>query len=485
MKTSGRFIASFTLLLAMASAALVLAGCVSTAGIAPTARTIDATALSQDTAPAVDVSDTWWKAFGDARLDELVDRALASNPNLAIARVRIERASAFADAAEAARLPRVDAGLDITREHYSAQGAYPPALAGSTKNSGSLLLTGSWELDAFGRQRAALDAAIGSKRAADADYQAARVLLASNIVRQYVQLARLDDQRDVLQRSLAQREEILGLIRQRVAQGLDTTVELRQGEGAVPEIRAAIEAVDEQRELARHVLSALTAQAPNALSGWTPRLAKVSAVPLPAAIPADLLGRRADIAAARWRVEASTHDLQSAKAQFYPSINLLAFAGFSSIGLGNLLEAGSRQYGIGPAVRLPIFDAGRLRANYKGKAADVDGAVETYNAAVLEALRETADALSSVQSIERQQREQAQALASAESAYELARQRYRAGLGSYLSVLSAETNVLTQRRADNDLKARALDAQALLARALGGGYLQADARVASRADRAV
>jgi NodT family efflux transporter outer membrane factor (OMF) lipoprotein len=304
-------------------------------------------------------------------------------------------------------------------------------------------------------------------------------------VRQYVQLARLDDQRDVLQRSLAQREEILGLIRQRVAQGLDTTVELRQGEGAVPEIRAAIEAVDEQRELARHVLSALTAQEPNALSGWTPRLAKVSAVPLPAAIPADLLGRRADIAAARWRVEASTHDLQSAKAQFYPSINLLAFAGFSSIGLGNLLEAGSRQYGIGPAVRLPIFDAGRLRANYKGKAADVDNAVETYNAAVLEALREAADALSSVQSIERQQREQAQALASAESAYELARQRYRAGLGSYLSVLSAETNVLTQRRADNDLKARALDAQALLARALGGGYLQADARVASRADRAV
>jgi len=477
---SARFLASFTLVLAVVSAAVTLAGCVSTGGIAPQARAIDVATLTQDHAPAVAVADTWWTAFGDPRLDELVDRGLASNPNLATVRLRIERANAFADAAEAARLPRVDAGLDITRERYSAQGAYPPVLSGSTKNTGSLLLSGSWELDAFGRQRSALEAAVGSKRAAEADYQEARVVLASNIVRQYVQLARLVDQREVLARSLAQREEILGLIQKRVAGGLDTAVELRQGEGAVPEIRAAIEAIDEQRELARHVLSALTGQGPQALDGWTPRLAKVALVELPGAVPADLLGRRADISAARWRVEASTHDLQSARAQFYPSINLLAFAGFTSVGLDNLLEAGSRQYGIGPAVRLPIFDAGRLRANYKGKAADVDSAVEAYNAAVLEALRETADALSSVRSVERQQREQALALASAERAYELASERYRGGLGSYLSVLTAETNVLTQRKADNDLKARALDTQVLLARALGGGYVQAETTASRR-----
>jgi NodT family efflux transporter outer membrane factor (OMF) lipoprotein len=470
MKSTGPFITSFTLFVAVASAALLLVGCASPAGIAPQARTVDAATLVRDSAPSVDLGDTWWKAFGDTRLDELVDRGLASNPSLATVRVRIERAGALAEAADAARRPRVDAGLDITRERYSAQAAFPPALAGSTRNSGSLLATGSWELDVFGRQRSVLDAAIGSQRAAEADYQAARVLLASNIVRQYVHLARLDDQREVLARSLAQREEILGLIRQRVAGGLDTTVELRQGEGAVPEIRAAIEAIDEQRALASHMLCALAGLGPDALNDWTPRLAKVTLVALPRAIPVDLLGRRADIAAARWRVEAATHDLQAARAQFYPSVNLLAFAGFSSIGLDRLVEAGSRQYGVGAAVHLPIFDAGRLRANYKGKAADVDGVVQAYNAAVLDALREAADTLASVQSIERQQREQALALASAQSAYDLALQRYRAGLGSYLSVLTAETNVLAQRRADNDLKARALDAQAQLARALGGGY---------------
>jgi NodT family efflux transporter outer membrane factor (OMF) lipoprotein len=485
MKPSGPFITSFTFLLAVASAATILVGCASPGGIAPTARPVDAAALMRDAAPAVDVSDSWWKAFADSRLDELVERGLASNPSLASVRLRIERAGALVDAADAGRLPRVDAGLDITREHYSANGALPPALAGSIRNSGSLLLTGSWELDIFGRQRAALDAAIGTRRAAEADYQAARVLLASNIVRQYVQLARLHGQRDVLQRSLAQRDEILALTRQRVAGGLDTAVELRQAEGAVPELRAAIEAIDEQSALSRHLLSVLSGQGPEALNDWTPQLAKVGLVPLPGAIPADLLGRRADISAARWRVEAATNDLQAARAQFYPSINLLAFAGFSSIGLDNLLQAGSRQYGVGPAVRLPIFDAGRLRANYKGKAADVDSVVEAYNAVVLDALREAADALSSVQSVERQQREQASALASAETAYDLAQQRHRAGLATYLTVLTAETNVLAQRRADSDLKARALDTQAVLARALGGGFVQTDSPIAQRTAGAV
>ena len=483
MKASGRLITSLTLVLAITSAAVMLGGCASPGGITPTARTIDAASLAQDTAPAVDVVDTWWKAFGDPRLDELVDRGLASNPSLATVRLRIVRAGAVADTADAARLPRVDAGLDVTREHYTAQGAFPSPLAGAIRNSGSLLVTGSWELDAFGRQRSVLDAAVGSQRAAEGDYQAARVLLSSNIVRQYVQLARLDDQREVLARSLAQREEILGLTRQRVAAGLDTTVELRQGEGAVPEIRAAIGAVDEQRALARHMLSALSGQGPDALKDWAPRLAKVALVPLPGALPADLLGRRADVTAARWRVEATTRDLHSARAQFYPSVNLLAFAGFSSIGLGQLVEAGSRQYGFGPALRLPLFDAGRLRANYKGKAADVDSAVEAYNGAVIDALHEAADALTSVQSIEGQLREQALALASAESAYELALQRYRAGLGSYLTVLTAETNVLAQRKTDNDLKARALDSQALLARALGGGYVETRAPTAVRTSK--
>jgi len=465
---------------AIAAAALgfaaVLAGCVSSAGIAPKTQPLDLQTLVPVAAHPVDVSDRWWQAYGDPALDALVVRGLADNPDLAAVRARVERAAAQVDASDAQRKPRVDGGAEVTRERFTDHGLVPPPYAGTSRSDGDLALTGSWEIDVFGRERALLDAAIGSQRAADADLQAARVLLASRIVREYVLLAQRVDRRAVLERTLAQRQQILDLVRERVAAGLDTTVELRQGEGAVPEIRVALDEADEQIEISRHALAALTSQGPDALHGLAPRLGQVEAVPLPDDIPADLLGRRADVVAARWRVEAATHDLKAARAAFYPSVNLTAFAGFSAIGLSQLLEAGSRQIGIAPAVSLPIFDAGRLRAQYRGKATDVDSAVDAYDTAVLEALRETADALSTVRHVEVQRQQQAQALDRAERAYDLAQQRYGAGLGTYLTVLSAETNVLAQRQNDNDLKAKALDAQAQLARALGGGYVAPDAR---------
>ena len=176
------------------------------------------------------------------------------------------------------------------------------------------------------------------------------------------------------------------------------------------------------------------------------------------------------MAAARWRVEAAGDDIRNAKAQFYPIVNLVAFAGLSAIGLGRVLESGSQQWGVGPAIRLPIFDAGRLRANLRGKTADYAAAGESYNDAGLGAVRDTADQLASGQSIERQQAEQRQAQTAAEGAYDIALQRYRAGLGTYLHVLTAETAVLNQRRLAVDLAARRLDTNVALVRALGGGY---------------
>jgi NodT family efflux transporter outer membrane factor (OMF) lipoprotein len=187
-------------------------------------------------------------------------------------------------------------------------------------------------------------------------------------------------------------------------------------------------------------------------------------------IPADLLGRRADIAAARWRVEAATSDVKNAKTLFYPNVNLTAFAGFQSLGFGKLLKSGSEQWGVGPAISLPIFEGGKLRANLRGKSADLDVAIESYNAAVIDAVRDAADQVASAQSITRQQTEQRAAQTAAEGAYDIAVQRYRAGLGNYLNVLTAETAVLAQRRLAVDLAARALDTQVALARALGGGW---------------
>jgi NodT family efflux transporter outer membrane factor (OMF) lipoprotein len=454
------------------SIVLTLTGCASSAGIAPTAQVSAPAAAGLDasvTTPVV--AADWWRAFGDDTLNGLVDRALVGNPSLKVAQARLARAEAAVGGAKSADGPQVNGALDVTRQLYSANSIYPAPLGGSIRTFANGQIGASWEIDFFGRNRAAIEAAVGSQRAAQADVQAARVMLASNVARTYVQLGRLFEQRDVAARSLKQRDDTLNLIKQRVQGGLDTAVEQRQGEGALPETRQQIEQLDEQITLTRHALAALTTQAPNALDTLTVPLSTVKAVALPAALPADLLGRRADIIAARWRIEAATSDVKSAKAQFYPNINLTAFVGLQSIGLDQFVKSGAEQYGAGPAIRLPIFDSGRLRANLKVKTADLDAAIESYNGAVLDAVHDVADQLSSLGSIDRQQAEQARAQAAAESAYDLATQRYQAGLGTYLTVLNAEANVLNQRRQAADLKARAIDTQIALIRALGGGYV--------------
>ena len=453
---------------------VALAGCADMAGIGSEAKLRDASSLgiAADTNAAVvpSVDSQWWRAFGDAQLDALIDQAVAGNPNLQVARARLARAQASADIAGSALKPKVNGELDLNRQKFNSNYIYPEPLGGSTQNIGLLQLGASWELDFFGKNRTALEAAIGTANAAAADADAARVLLASNVARGYFQWARLNEQLGVAQRTLAQRDETLKLVRDRVSAGLDTRLELRQSEGGLPEARQQIEALNEQIALQQHALDALVGRPNVSASLKPPVLETVKPIALQANIPADLLGRRADIAAARWRVEAATSDVANAKTQFYPNVNLTAFVGFQSLGFGKLLKSGSEQWGVGPAIHLPIFEGGRLRANLRGKAADQDAAIESYNATVLDAVRDAADQVSSAQSIARQQAQQREAQAAAEGAYDIAVQRYRAGLGNYLNVLTAETAVLAQRRLAVDLAARALDTQVGLARALGGGW---------------
>ena len=455
------------------SVVLTLSGCASGAGIASTAQPIAPASLGIDAGAgtSVVVAD-WWKQFGDATLNDIVDRALAGNPGLRVAQARFERAEAAVDLNKSADGLHLIAEANATRQRFSGTSIYPPPLGGSIRTIANAQIGASYEFDFFGRNRAAIEAAVGTQRAAQADVQAARIAIAGNVTRNYVQLGRLFAQRELAERSLVSRDEILALIRQRVSSGLDTNVELRQGEGALPESRQQIEQLDEQIALARHALAALTAQAPGAFDNLVVPLRSVRVVPVPGALPADLLGRRADIAAARSRIEAATGDVESAKASFYPNIDLRAFVGLASIGLNRLVNASSEQYGIGPALSLPIFDGGRLRANLRGRAADLDAAIESYNGAVIDAVHDAADHISSLRSVERQQAQQLDALGAAESAYDLATQRYRAGLGSYLTVLNAEAAVLNQRRLGADLKARALEVQIALIRALGGGYVE-------------
>jgi len=467
-----RVLSAGTFALAIASAAvLMLAGCATPGHQAPPAveRSADSLGLSAaSTTTAVDAR--WWHRFGDAQLDTLVDKALSGSPNIAAAQARLAKAQSVIDATHGADGPQVGLAVTAQRERLSENGLFPPPYGGMTFNTADSSLQASWAPDFFGRQRADLEAAVGSARAARADADVAAQQIATQVVRTYLQLARLESQREVAVRTLAQREEMLKLIQQRVHAGLDTVVELRQGEGALPDTRAQIEQLDEQITLARHLLAALSAQPNAATDALAPTLAGLSAPPQPPVLGADLLARRPEIAAALARVEAAEQQVKSQRTRFYPDINLTGFIGFNAISFDKAFDWASRDWGVGPALHLPIFEGGALRAQLKGKGADRDAAIQAYNQAVIDAVHEATDAAASAASVARQQAQQQQALVAAESSYSFAQQRYAQGLGNQLIVLNAETQTLAQRRLDVDLKYRALDVQAQLMKALGGGW---------------
>jgi NodT family efflux transporter outer membrane factor (OMF) lipoprotein len=264
------------------------------------------------------------------------------------------------------------------------------------------------------------------------------------------------------------------LTSQRFAAGLDTRVEVRQAEAALATVRTELAQYDDSIAIARHQIAALVGAGPD--RGDTVVARQAARMPdsaLPSAIPLDLVSRRPEIAASRWRVEAAGRDIAVAQAMFYPNVNLVAFVGLNSIGLSSLLTAGSAIAGVGPAVHLPIFEGGRLNANLNERQADRDLAITTYNQSLIDAVHEVADALSSIRQLSRITYEQARARAATIDAYNLAVVRYKAGLGNYLTVLTAQTQELVQDRLDADLKARAFELDVSLARALGGGYADA------------
>lgn len=420
-----------------------------------------------------DALPAWWEGYGDPQLNALMKQALSGNPTVQVAQARLRRVEAMEAASRGADKPQIQASAGVDRQHFSKHGFYPPPLAGASVTSGTLQLQGKWELDLFGRQRAEIEALVGQKRAAQADVQAARMVLSWNVARAYLELGRAQFQREVSERTLAQREEMLGLIRQRVQAGLDTNVELKQGEGALPDARTQIEAWDDELTRMRHALAMLTGQAPDALANLLVKDV-VEPLPSPEHIPVDVLAHRPDVMAALWRAQAAGHQVDSARALFYPNVDLVSYAGYNAIGLEQLIKPASWQWGLMPAIHLPLFDGEQRVANLQGKLAEQDVALANYNQTILQAVQEVADHISTTQSVARQRQDQRLAQKSVEAAYELALARYKAGLGNYLTVLSVESAVLTQRHKAIDLLTQALDTQLNLIRALGG-HLQAAA----------
>ena len=451
------------------AALTLLSACSSPAPRAPVAPWSNAQ-LGLQAQTSAEIAANWWTTWGDSRLQQLIGQALQDHPNMQQAQARVRRMQALTGVAEAADAPQATLGADFSRQRYSANGLFPAPIAGRTWNNDTLQISLGWSPDLWGEHAAATAAAVGQTRAAEAEAAMARQMLASQILRASIGLARLLAHQDASSELLKLRETAQALVRQRHEAGLDTRMEQTQSDTTLAELRTQHHALQEQIALARHQLAVLCGLPPQALLDYAPRLDNFALTPLPTQLGADLLGRRPDVVAARWRAEAAQHNTHVARAQFYPSVSLGAFAGYNALGLDHLLESGSRQYGIVPALRLPLFEGGRLQAQLSGREADRDLAVAQYNQAVLDAVREAADAIRSSEGAAQQAATQARALDGARQTHALAQQREQAGLTNRLASLGTQAALIGQERTAADLQARQLDVRVQLVRALGGGW---------------
>jgi NodT family efflux transporter outer membrane factor (OMF) lipoprotein len=419
--------------------------------------------------PAAD----WADQFGDAQLKALIAEALKDSPTLDKARARVAAAVAFSETANANTLPQVGAGYSWTRQRLTESTFIPPAFAGSWQSENKAFLGASYELDLWGKNREALRSAVSTVHASEAEAEQVRLTLTSAIARSYNELGRLYALLDIARDEVGQRTEVLRVARGRVKMGLDTEVELRTAEANLAAAQVSVSALEGNIQRTRYQLGALLGQGPDrGLAIARPTLGVGDEIHLPANLPADLVSRRPDIVAARWRVEATTHDIKVAKAEFYPDINLSAAIGLDAFGWGRFLRAASRTASAGPAIHLPIFDGGALRAQLKGRYAEFDFAVANYNDTLIQALTDVATQLADIRAVDAQLVNATRSDEAAQRALRLAMAQYQGGLTTQLTVLNAQTTALASSQVVTNLRMQRRDRQIALATALGGGYTE-------------
>jgi NodT family efflux transporter outer membrane factor (OMF) lipoprotein len=323
----------------------------------------------------------------------------------------------------------------------------------------------------WGGKRAAWEAALGRQRAAEVDAQAARIELSVNVARAHVQLGYAYAQQDVARAERERVDNVRQLTRQRVAAGIDNRVQLEQTDAEVASADQQLVAATRAIDAARSSLSVLLGKGPDrGLDIQRPQPLEPAALLAPPELSIELLGHRADLIAARWRVEAAGKTIEAAKTRFLPSISISAMAGVAAAGGIDPLQLPARFYTFGPALSLPIFDSGRLRADLASKDTQYDLAVAQYNQTLVSAVNEVADGYNAEQSAREQVVAQQRAVDAAARAWQLAEQRYRAGVGNYLEALIVRQQLLQAQQQLAALQTQQDDWSVRLIQALGGGF---------------
>ncbi|WP_162897077.1 MULTISPECIES: efflux transporter outer membrane subunit [Chromobacterium] len=457
----------FPATLALAGA-LMLSACAQMDAVKPASQLKTPPALNAPWAgmPSAD----WWRQWRDPQLEQLIRLALQDNPGLRGAEARLRQAQALSEASAAAAQPQINAQWQSTRQLHAEKNLVPPAGHGNYDWQTRAAVNLSYDLDAWGRERQALSASLSDAQMAAADARLSALNLETAVIRAYLQLSEQYQQKDLAVAALQQQQALLDLSLRRKAAGLTAQPEVEQQRGKLPAARAQLEQIDERIATLGNQLAALSGQTPDTQNRpRRPTLRLDQPLDPLAAVPAQLLGRRPDLSAQRWRVEAEAARIKVARAAFYPNINISAFVGYQAIGFADLLSPAAALRGFAPAISLPIFEGGRLRGQLRAQTAAYDQAVESYNAVLINALSETASAIVRARSADQQSRQADQALDAASRERALAEQAYRAGLNDQSAVRQLRLSELSARQKRAQAQAQRLDSYAALMAALGGG----------------
>lgn len=456
---------------------LAISGCVSPPKVEQHSHEIESTNLGLSSEALAKVSNEWWKVFGDPQLNQLVDDALVSNPNLedAVNRVRIAQAQAIA--AGAALKPGFSLEANETRQRLSEHYIYPPKGLGFGVAGGDIAWMGqttanlSWDLDFWGKASAQLQQARKKIDASFYDGAATRLALSGAMAQAYVELYRAYLNGDIASQQQIQRETLLKITQKRVQAGLDSAGDLKAVEASLPAANIAKLQTDLQQKMAVHALAALAGKGADAYEKINrPQINPEADLPLPNSISLNALAKRPDVLAAKARVEAAVNGKTAAKAAFYPNINLNAFVGLQAIGLEQLTDSGSLIYGAGPAIHLPLFDSQRLKAAYFASSTEYDLAVGEYNETLLKAVREIADELAKVQSLLQQREQIDQQVTLQKQQYALVLHKFKVGLMPQVAVLNAQSQLLSAERDAVNIHAQLLISRVTLLLMCGGSF---------------
>lgn len=423
--------------------------------------------------PATPPWTEWWTVFGDARLEALVAEAREHNHDLRAAVAGVRAARALARQVDADTLPRLDANGSAARQQRSAESLVKNGSAlgiGQPFNLFSATLDARYEIDLFGRVARGEDAAAADAEAAEQDRASATVALAAEVAVAWFDLCAATEEETILRETVASREQSLRLVRARQESGLATELELRQAEGALESVRAALPPSLQRQAVANHRLALLCGRPPVAPESARELRALTVPPQVPIGIPAALLERRPDLRAAEARLVAATARHAQAVAEFYPSVTLVGSFGYEAREVDRLGKGTTELWSIGPGIHLPIFSGGRLRAQELLRTAQGEEAEARYAQAVLVALTEVADAIAGIDSGRATAAAQNSVLAAEKRTREIALVQYEQGLTVYLTVLEAQRAELTAQLAALAARRSLLGAIVGLCKALGGGF---------------